>query len=192
MAKSNKSRYAILGMLGLFPNSSGYDIKKIMELSTEHFWKETFSSIYPILQELEQEGLIAQKGNPALSGRMRTCYSLSDSGLDQLKEWLAKPAEPEPFRHELLLKLFFGEFVQPTLNRRHIEEFQKALVAKLDLFKKIKEQLLREEKDAPSLPYWLLTLDYGLRQATSALQWCKQARKQINLMEKGAFHVQTQ
>ena len=189
MAKSNKSRFAILGMLGLFPSSSGYDIKKLMEGSTQHFWKETFSSIYPILQELERDGLIDQTGSPPSSGRMRTTYSLSGEGKKSLQEWLAKPAEPEPFRHELLLKLFFGEFVQPSLNRKHLEEYQKALMAKLEIFHIIKGRLLCEEKESASLPYWLLTLDYGFKQAESALQWTKEALKQIRKLEKESSHA---
>ncbi|MBA3604138.1 MAG: PadR family transcriptional regulator, partial [Parachlamydiaceae bacterium] len=48
MAKSNKSRFAIMGMLALAPKSSGYDIKKLMEGSTQYFWKESYGSIYPV------------------------------------------------------------------------------------------------------------------------------------------------
>ena len=184
MTKSNKSRYAILGMLGMFPNSSGYDIKKLMEESTQHFWKETFGSIYPILQALQKERLITQKENPTPSGRMRILYALTTKGKKTLQEWLAKTAEKEPYRHELLLKLFFGEFAPPALIEKHLEEYRDALSTKLALFEHIKRRLLNEEKNSPSLPYWLLTLDYGLKQTGSALEWCQESLKTIRKLIK--------
>lgn len=184
MTKSNKSRYAILGMLGMFPNSSGYDIKKLMEESTQHFWKETFGSIYPILQALQKEQLITQKANPTPSGRMRTLFALTTKGRKTLQEWLTKTPEKEPFRHELLLKLFFGEFAPPALIAKHLEDYGEALSAKLTLFDHIRRRLLSEEKNSPSLPYWLLTLDYGLKQAGSALEWCQESLKTIRKLKK--------
>jgi DNA-binding PadR family transcriptional regulator len=50
MAKPNKTRYALLGFL-LMQDATGYDIKKLMERSTNNFWRETDSSIYPILKQ---------------------------------------------------------------------------------------------------------------------------------------------
>src|SRR5258707_12735330 len=56
MAKENKSRYALLGMLSIRPGS-GYDIKKFMEQSTSNFWHESYGQIYPLLKQLVDEGL---------------------------------------------------------------------------------------------------------------------------------------
>ena len=55
MAKANKSRYAILGMLAL-EAASGYQIKKEMEESTSNFWHESYGQIYPILKLLTENG----------------------------------------------------------------------------------------------------------------------------------------
>lgn len=68
MAKENKSRYALLGVLSVCPGS-GYDIKKFMEQSTGYFWSESYGQIYPLLKQLEQEGLAThhtekQEGKP--------------------------------------------------------------------------------------------------------------------------------
>lgn len=189
MAKSNKSRYAILGMLALYPNSSGYDIKKRMEEETQYFWKETYSSIYPMLQELEKEGLILQLDPPSTNGRPRYIYCLSPQGKEVLKEWLAKPVEPDQPRNELLLKIFFGEAGQPSFNRKHLEAYQESLAHKQEIYRQIREQLLHEEQNSPSLPYWLLTLDFGLRQVQSAMDWCKEALKQMIKLEEDAVHA---
>lgn len=184
MAKSNKSRFAIMGMLALAPKSSGYDIKKLMEGSTQYFWKETYSSIYPVLQGLVKEGLVAQHENPATSGRQRNVYALTSQGKAVLKDWMSKPVELEQSRNELLLKLFFGEVVPPATTRQHVEEFQKLLMGKEKTYKAIKEKLQREQKDDSGLPYWLMTLDFGLRQVKAAQEWCESALKQYSKLEK--------
>lgn len=177
MAKSNKSRYALLGMLSLVPNSSGYDIKKLMESSTQYFWKESFSSIYPVLQELEKEGLVLPEDNPSKSDRQRNLYSLSPAGDQALKEWLAKPAEVEQSRNELLLKIFFGGVVPFSISKKHIEEHQAILKEKKKIFMEIREQLHRENQGEAGLPYWLMTLDYGVRHVQASLEWCEHSLK---------------
>jgi PadR family transcriptional regulator, regulatory protein AphA len=177
MAKSTKSRFALLGMLALAPKSSGYDIKKLMEGSTQYFWKESYGSIYPVLRTLIEEGLIIQHEVPG--GRQRNVYELTGEGRKELNEWLNKPPECEQFRNELLLKLFFGEFVPPSTSRKHVEEFQQTLLRKEKIYQSIKDTLQVDQKDEPGLPYWLMTIDFGLRQTKSALEWCASALKQL-------------
>ena len=59
MAIKNKSRYALLGVLSM-KSCSGYDIKKFCDKTISHFWNENFGHIYPVLSELQKEGLISQ------------------------------------------------------------------------------------------------------------------------------------
>ena len=184
MAKSNKSRFAIMGMLALAPKSSGYDIKKLMEGSTQYFWKESYSSIYPVLGALIEEGLIIQYEDSSKSGRQRNVYELTAEGKRELKEWMSKPVECEQFRNELLLKLFFGEFVPLSTTRKHIEEFHQMLIEKDKIYQMIKNKLQLDQKNEPGLPYWIMTLDVGLKQVKAALEWCKSTLKQYDQLEK--------
>lgn len=178
MAKSNKSKYAIMGMLALAPKSSGYDIKKLMEASTQYFWKESYSSIYPVLAALIKEGLIVQHEDESKSERQKNVYELTAKGKKELKEWLNKPVEYEQFRNELLLKLFFGEHASLTTARKHVQEFQQMLIAKDKMYQSIKEKLERSPKQA-GLFYWQMTLDFGLGQVKAALEWCETALKKF-------------
>jgi PadR family transcriptional regulator, regulatory protein AphA len=175
MAKSNKSKFAIMGMLALVPKSSGYDIKKLMEGSTQYFWKESFSSIYPVLGTLIEEGLISQHEDLSKSGRQRNLYELTETGKKELQEWISKPVEYEQFRNELLLKLFFGKLVPPSTTRKHIKEFHQMLIEKDKIYQSIRNKLQLDHKGQSGLPYWLMTLDFGLKQVKSALEWCESA-----------------
>lgn len=184
MGKSCKSRFAIMGMLALAPRSSGYDIKKKMEGSTHYFWKESYSSIYPALATLIDEGLITEREDASKNGRQRNVYELTRKGEEELTQWLNRPVEHEQFRNELLLKLFFGEFVPLSTTRKHIEEFRQILLAKEKTYQTIREGMQSEQKNESGLPYWLLSLDFGLSQVKSALAWCESALKQHAILEK--------
>ncbi|MBA2368796.1 MAG: PadR family transcriptional regulator [Candidatus Protochlamydia sp.] len=184
MAKSSKSKFAIMGMLALAPKSSGYDIKKLMEESTQYFWKETYSSIYPVLGLLVQERLIIQHEVVSNSDRQRNVYELTAEGKRELQEWINKPVEGEQLRNELLLKLFFGEIVPPSTTRQHVEEYQRMLDSKFKLYNSIKDKLQLEHKTEPGLPYWLMTLEFGLGQLTAAKQWCESTLQQYKKLER--------
>lgn len=177
MAKSGKSQFAILGMLGLLKKSSGYDLKKHMESSTEYFWKETYSSIYPVLEDLEKQQLIEKVETTRTSDRKRNVYTLTPEGKTVLKQWLKQPAESMQLRNELMLKLFFGSMVPMSISIEHLEEQKKELEKKLATYQAIKEELAYG--DMQEIVYSLITLDHGIRQATSSLEWCDNAIKTL-------------
>jgi PadR family transcriptional regulator AphA len=60
--------HAILGFLNYGP-SSGYDLKKVFDVSVQHFWPADQSQIYRTLSRLEDEGwaemeLVEQEDRP--------------------------------------------------------------------------------------------------------------------------------
>ena len=79
MAKENKSKYAVLGVLSICPGS-GYDIKKFMEQSTSNFWNESYGQIYPILKQLVEEGLAASHAEKQEGKPEKYIYTLTEQG----------------------------------------------------------------------------------------------------------------
>lgn len=177
MAKSGKSQFAILGMLAILKKSSGYDLKKHMESSTQYFWKETFSSIYPVLEDLEEQKLIIKVDTPTRNDRKRNVYTLTPAGQDILKNWLVDPSEDVQLRNELMLKLFFGNLVPIEVSIEHLERYKKDLKNKLFLFREIESEL--STIDSLESLYSLITLDHGIRQASTSLEWCDNAIKKL-------------
>jgi len=177
MAKSGKSQFAILGMLAILKKSSGYDLKKHMESSTQYFWKETFSSIYPVLENLEKQKLIVKIDAPLKNDRKRNVYKLTSAGQNILKNWLAQPPEDIQLRNELLLKLFFGNLVPLEINIEHLKKYKKELETKLSSFREIKNEL--SSNDSLESLYGLITLDHGIRQVSTSLEWCDKAIKTL-------------
>lgn len=170
MSKANKSHYAVLGILGLGARS-GYDIKKMTDLSTRHFWAENYGSLYPTLKKLVQEGLAtvesqAQDGKPD-----RKVYTVTDAGREVLRGWLELPVYETPPRNELLLKLFLGRQSTPEVSAAHLRRFRAEQTELISTYEGLERWLETEQAGDPSLPYWLLTLSYGRVQAEALRRW---------------------
>ena len=173
-ARSNTSRYALLGLLSLGPRS-GYDLKKLIDRSIAHFWSESFGQIYPILRRLEAEGLARRRSQRQDGKPDRQVYSLTTKGQEELQRWLEQPARPEGFRSELLLKLFLGAHVSPEVSIRQIRDYRKRQQARLATYAGIEKRLRTEGAAHPDLPYWLLTLRHGQRRAAALSRWSDEA-----------------
>ncbi|HEV2964232.1 MAG TPA: PadR family transcriptional regulator [Candidatus Angelobacter sp.] len=178
----SSSKFAILGALSLKP-ASGYDIKRFVASSIGHFWNESYGSIYPILKKLAHEKLIqAQKGPQ--SGRDRVVYAITQEGEKALREWLLLPPRTEPFRSEILLKLFFARRSPANISATHIQETKLAEERRFATYAQIKEQLIRQHVDHPELPYWLMTLSYGRHRSEAVVAWCNETLSSLAKLQK--------
>ena len=174
MKKSQKNAFAILGILNLHP-SSGYDIKKITTKATGHFWRETDSSIYPMLRNLEKEGLITQKGTESHGQRERNIFDITDEGRKRFSEWLEHPVEYDRPRNELLLKLFLGGTEHLDIHRRHVVDFQQHLKQLSSTYSALYKEIGEKYPDHPELPLWLLNVRFEQLRVEGGLTWCKEA-----------------
>jgi DNA-binding PadR family transcriptional regulator len=108
----NATAKVLLGFIAARPRS-GYEIKQLVDLSTQFFWAASYGRIYPELKRLEEEGLIT--GADASQGaRSRTVYKLTAKGRKVAEEWISSPPEVYEMRDEGLLKLFFAETLDPA------------------------------------------------------------------------------
>lgn len=176
--RNQKTRFALLGMLTLQP-MSGYDIRKNVDASIAHFWNESYGQIYPMLKRLEREGLVTRKTDRN-TPRNRQVYAITAKGRAALGRWLAEPAGRELVRNELLLKLFFARNASLAEPLRHLEEFRAAQAAELRQFRAMERDLPRDHANHPDLPYWLITLRFGIRQSEASVRWADEALVELN------------
>ncbi len=181
MAKENKSKYAVMGVLSICPRS-GYDIKKFMECSTSNFWNESYGQIYPILKQLVEEGLATrhvekQEGKPE-----KYIYTLTEQGKEGLRDWLSESVEPGIERNELLLKLFFGAHIPLEKNKKHLHAFQELQSQLLAKYEGIERELLVAAQDDVTLWYRLLAVRYGIHRCRAFLTWCDETLGTLHLL----------
>jgi len=182
MARVNKSRYAVLGILSLGP-MSGYEIKKTIEGSLGNFWSESYGQIYPILRGLVASGLATTCTVEQVSRPNRHVYTLTEAGHGELKHWLAQPAEHDVGRSEILLKLFFGWQLPVEESLGKLREFRDLHQGLLDKYEHIDQWLRTAQADHPGLPYWLLTVGYGRHLSKALLTWGDEAASVLESIE---------
>jgi DNA-binding PadR family transcriptional regulator len=188
MARSNNSRFVILGFL-VDRAKSGYDIRKAIEASMGNFWNESFGQIYPALKELEAEGLVRKAEGPQSSRARRQAYLITPAGRSALEQWVRTPAGPHTYRVETLVKLFFAPLVGPAEARAHIARFKAEHRALLAKYRSIDAHLDQDCAELPGLPYWKLTVDCGLAVGQAYVEWCDRADAVLARLLQGGSHA---
>lgn len=165
----NKTRYALLGALLEGP-STGYEIKSLMGRSTAYFWRESDSTIYPMLKVLREEGKVLSK-IVYVGKKKKEVFSITKKGRAEFKAWVKSPTGSETPRNEFLLKLFFvtdqEEIVR--LFQERLEKIEKIH----EEFRKIEERL-EKLPDFPRKTIRLRALRYGMAQIALEINWLKE------------------
>lgn len=177
---SNTTGYAILGLLSIQSNLSGYDMRKAVKESIGYFWGESYGQIYPALKQLTREGLIAKASTGSKGRKQRQEYVLTEAGRRCLREWLALPFHNESLRNEFLLKLFFAHGAAPGVAIAHLRDLQERNRRGLGLLESIEASLPAQEPLSPHLPYWMLTLRFGKALTRAALEWGDSALAELS------------
>lgn len=167
-----KTAFILLGLLKGGEPLSGYEMKKRISESTAFFWSESFGAIYPTLHKLEDEGLVSSQEREG--NRKIIQYSITEKGESALTEWLVEPAENQKPRNELLLKLFFSEGCPLEQTREHIETRLLGMQQRLKELQQIAADLELNYSADPSMPYWMMTVNYGIFQMRATIEWCQQ------------------
>lgn len=168
MKSINKTRYAILGALLEGP-ATGYELKSLMMRSTVYFWRESDSTIYPMLKVLAKEGKVLSE-IAYVGKKKKEIFSITEMGKEEFKSWLRSPTGEEIPRNEFLLKFFFVTD-QKDMVRLFQERLEKAEQT-YEKYKKIEDRLESME-DYPQKTIRLKALRYGIAQLTSEIIWLK-------------------
>jgi len=179
----NQTDYVILGILAIHPDQSGYEIRKTVQQSVGFFWSESFGQIYPALKRLVANGLIVARKPASGAKATRQEYSITPAGRIRLQEWLAVPFRNDPPRDEFLLKLFFASDAAPGVALEQMRRFQeknRQLLATLEELQKLGAE---RSSHYAGFPYWMLTLNYGVRHLRMTLEWSENALVVLKALE---------
>lgn len=168
MKISNKTRFAILGVLLEGP-STGYEIKCLMGRSTVYFWRESDSTIYPMLKVLAKEGKVLSE-TVYVGKKKKEIFSITKTGRAEFKAWFESSTGEETPRNEFLLKFFFA--VDRNEVVRLFQERLEKIEERLEEFKKIEERL-ENMADSPRRAIRLKALRYGIAHLKTEIKWLK-------------------
>lgn len=104
----NTTDYAVLGLLERKPWSA-YELTQYMRMSSiRAVWPRAESRLYESPKKLQKLGL-ASSVNEGKGKKPRTVYSITESGVTALKQWLLLPGKTLTIEYEAMLKLVFGD-----------------------------------------------------------------------------------
>jgi PadR family transcriptional regulator AphA len=168
---------SLLGVLSLGP-MSGYEMRQMMERSTANFWSESFGQIYPALKSMVKEGLatVEEKSGGA---RAKKVYRLTDAGERRLRKWLGVDAKPQVIRNELLLKVFFGDKADRGVIAAQVVMARERYEEDLQRYEAALLRMEMEHARHPAMPYWRMTVRYGMTEATALIGWCDETLAEL-------------
>lgn len=174
--------HAILAFLEFQP-MSGYDLKKIFDVSVAHFWSATQSHIYKALDGLEKKGWVESQVIPQEGKPNRKEFHITDEGRAELHHWLTTPLPLEQVREGWLIQVFFSHFSSNEELAALLEARMEAIRARLKSFRKDAQAAIDENarnigvKRAREL--WQITLDYGIDYYEAELAWLEKTLERV-------------
>ena len=181
MPKTNRTRFALLGLLTMGPQT-GYGLKRLFEERMSHFWSESLGQIYPTLARLRKEGLVIAEEHDEGS-RRRIEYTITDAGRAALGAWLETPSAPQPVRNELLLKLFLAgpATFDPLL--RDVRAQGAGYAGLLAAYPAIRDQIERVAPTPLHERVWKLNLRLGELVTEARHRWCEEAAAELEALQ---------
>jgi PadR family transcriptional regulator AphA len=177
--------HALLGLINYKP-LTGYDLKAAFTSSIYMFWNASLPQIYRTLHQMEKKGWVSssiehQQGKPN-----RKIYTVTEKGKQELRTWLSEPLEIPQIKHEMLVKIFFGNQMNKKDLVNLIKEQRELSMQFLEKtgreVKPIAENYAVKAGAKDDMRFWLLTLDFGRRRAQMIVEWCDAA---LDVVEKG-------
>lgn len=180
MSKS-RTQFIILAFLH-HKSGSGYQIKKAIEASVAYFWSESYGQIYPVLKKMTLDGLVRLKDSDSLKQPRSNIYEITEKGKKILLEWLTADVIKSPPRLEILLKLFFGGLIGPSVMKEMITLFRSRKEKEMKTLQSIMDEFYTNP--AGHAVYGKMTVRYGIRVSSALLEWCDETLEELEKLEK--------
>ena len=181
--------HAILGFVNYEP-MTGYDFKKMVDMSVAHFWPAVQSQIYKTLGRMEADGWLTVETIPQEPRPPRKVYSITETGKTELFRWLETPQPPAEARLAWLIQVFFAGQLS---NEKVLVLLEHQLVihrGRLQGFSAIPDE--NRESMSEDNPrdrfFWLLTVDYGVANALAQVRWLEQV---VSTIRNGEYRLPT-
>jgi PadR family transcriptional regulator, regulatory protein AphA len=167
--------HAILGFLNYHPYT-GYDLKKIFDTSIHHFWPADQSQIYRTLARLTEQGFAEMEKVPQEDRPDRKVYHITDAGRVELYQFLSGPPPTSEQRSAPLIQVFFAGQLSDEEALAKFESYATIMRAILHQYDQVSGQLGPFLEEIPSPRehfFWLLTLENGMRNMRTNLEWAE-------------------
>lgn len=182
-----KIEHALLGLINMHPDITGYQLKSIVDRSSGHLVRIHLSRIYPALKKMTDTGLLSCRHVPVEGHLDQKYYTLTEKGEQALRDWLS---EPFPFTQargcfdEYLLELAGMASMGPERICSYIDEGLAWLRESLEYQSSSLEVVDSEfinTADSPLgekyLELWNYQRDYIIEETKQRIAWLESVRE---------------
>ncbi|GGJ39581.1 DUF4180 domain-containing protein [Deinococcus roseus] len=179
-------KHAILGLLSWKP-ATGYDLKKHFEGSPEMHWSGNNNQIYKALVQLSDEGLVTNETQHQDGAPTKKLYSLTETGLQELRQFvLTRPELPE-FRKPFLVQLAWAD----QLSDEDLSDLITRYEDELEMGLRMLQESHKRNPPAPQRTtreklLWKMMQDSLITSYHSELDWVMRLRKELDLLPSSA------
>ncbi|WP_339803620.1 PadR family transcriptional regulator [Paenibacillus sp. FSL R5-0744] len=177
----NTLSYGLLALLSA--NSlSGYELTQ----NIKPLWRAGHSQIYPLLMSMEQQGYISYQLIEQSDKPDKKEYSITEAGIEQLRNWVETPAEPPVLRDELHFKLYSLWLSKPEEAKELLQKRAEFCKSELERYKVLLKanEVLRDERSesrelkATTFGRYLL-IQKRVLDMESSIQFCEWALEEL-------------
>jgi DNA-binding PadR family transcriptional regulator len=173
--------HAILGFLN-YGSLSGYDLKKVFDVSVKHFWPADQSQIYRTLSRLVDQGWAEMEVFEQTERPDRKVYHITETGRAELLRWLTGPTPERVSRSAALVQVFFLGQLQDEAILPKFEAVAQSMRTTLADYEQLSKELVNSLPDTCTPRehfFWMQTLDLGLRTTRENLAWAENVIAQL-------------
>jgi HlyD family secretion protein len=163
---------------------SGYEIRKLVSDGfVSHFTEASYGSIYPALDKLEAEGLIAGREERDPGKPPRRVYDITPEGRTAFIAALHEPIEPDLFRSSFLLVAANA----PLVDKAHLAGLiDERLANDRAELADMEEQLGRMPAEAdPACTATRWTMEYGVHMIRASIAFLTENRARLQALASG-------
>jgi DNA-binding PadR family transcriptional regulator len=134
-AQLTTTEAAVLALLAIEGERSGYDLAKLVANAIGHVWSPARSGLYAVLPRLAGAGLLERRRVAQSTRPDKQLYRISRAGRRALDCWLetVEPGATDSF----YLKLFVGGLTTPDVLLEHVAQFRADVEARLAVYREI-------------------------------------------------------
>jgi DNA-binding PadR family transcriptional regulator len=164
---------AVLALLAIEGERSGYDLLKLASKAIGHVWTPARSRLYAVLPRLVELGLAQSRRVRQSTRPDKQLYRITEHGNASLQAWLqtVEPGDAAGFH----LKLFVGGLSSHETLIRHVEQYRQDRQQALDVLLEIEPTNTRRGHDY----YHYLLLRHGIERAELDVRWAEDVLREL-------------
>jgi PadR family transcriptional regulator, regulatory protein AphA len=165
--------YMVLGLVGR-GGLNPYDLRQMVRRGRIYDWVGE-SQYYVEPKRLARLGYLDARKEPGKT-RERTVYTLTDKGLDALREWAGTPVHYPRIEHEPLTRVFVADLVGEAPVRKSLATLRDDIA---DLSARLDEAEAAAERLPHRRKYLLATHRLSRRLLAAHLEWLDEIEREL-------------